>query len=90
MLRHSEAENVELSLTYTDGILHLAIIDDGCGFDVEAVGRDGLGLTTMRERAEAVAGELRIESEPGRTQVTIEVEAEIARRTGTPNDGDGE
>ena len=47
-----------------------AIADDGVGFDVAATlaatGPGGLGLRSMRERAEGVGGALRLTSAPGR------------------------
>ena len=48
-------------------MLSLTVRDAGRGFDPESVPRDGgLGLTSMRERLKLVAGELVIESQPGR------------------------
>jgi signal transduction histidine kinase len=44
------------------GMLSLCIEDDGCGFDLESVPSDRLGLGIMRERAEAIRAKLRIES----------------------------
>jgi signal transduction histidine kinase len=52
---------VELRL---DGDLLFEVSDDGCGF-VVADGREGSGITGMRDRLAAVGGELRIESGPG-------------------------
>ena len=71
--RHGRAENIDLELELTDGRLTLAIIDDGGGFDAEGDYTHGIGLSTMRERARAVGGDLRIDSLPGRTGVTISV-----------------
>jgi signal transduction histidine kinase len=57
----------------------LSLIDDGVGFttSVEATGEHaiqmgGLGLLTMRERATAIGGTIRVESSPG-GGTTIEV-----------------
>ncbi len=52
---------VELRL---DGDLLFEISDDGCGF-VAVAGREGSGITGMRDRLAAVGGTLRIESGPG-------------------------
>jgi signal transduction histidine kinase len=42
------------------------IADDGAGFDPDAVGSGGLGLTGMRERAVLAGGSVTITSESGR------------------------
>ena len=52
--------------------------DDGEGFDIEAVGRAtpswGVGLRSIRERAEMLGGTLRVDSEPSKgTRVEIRV-----------------
>jgi len=63
-LRHARASQVELSLlALDDHRLHLQIRDDGEGFDPD--GPRGLGLIVMRERAQSVGGQLRIESAHG-------------------------
>lgn len=51
--------------------LTLRIADDGVGFDPNTV-VEGLGLHSMRDRVQALGGELRIQSAPGRgTTVTV-------------------
>lgn len=77
--KHSGAANVKIAIRYGDGVA-LTVEDDGRGF-TEAPStrnskRGGFGLTTMRERAEAYGGRLRIES-PGRgTRVVLEMPKE--------------
>ena len=75
-LRHAHAHRVTLSLAARDSRVRLRVRDDGCGFDPdEAAARSRrLGLTSMRERAEAMGGSLSVESEPGQgTTITVEV-----------------
>ena len=76
-------DSVKISIRYGDG-LRLTVEDDGRGFaeGAEAAGgariarRGGFGLTTMRERAEALGGSLRLEF-PGRgTRIVVEVPAQ--------------
>ncbi len=67
--RHAAARRVTIQLAAEDGALHLVVADDGKGFDArmtpDPASGSGLGLVGMRERAEAIGGELRIESRPG-------------------------
>jgi signal transduction histidine kinase len=49
-----------------DTVLVLAISDHGPGFDVLNYNRDGLGLSGMRSRVEALGGSLAIDSGPDR------------------------
>jgi signal transduction histidine kinase len=68
----------------TLGATHLEAVieDDGAGFDPEALGHAELprfGLSTMRERAEAIGGSLTIDSAPGRgTRVIVRIPVELA------------
>jgi signal transduction histidine kinase len=47
-----------------DGDLVLTVSDDGLGFDAAAIA-GGLGLASIRERAEALGGKVGISSTPG-------------------------
>jgi signal transduction histidine kinase len=49
----------------TPGALLLEVTDDGRGFDPERVPGGGLGLGSMRERAESIGASLRLDSRPG-------------------------
>jgi signal transduction histidine kinase len=74
-LRHADAKTIWLSLHVEPGQLRLKVADDGCGFDPEDafVSMGGhFGLIGMRERAERVGGELRLDSQAGKgTQVEV-------------------
>ncbi|HEX9861111.1 MAG TPA: ATP-binding protein, partial [Nitrospirota bacterium] len=52
-----------------DGLLRLVILDDGTGFDPEAVSKtgknSGFGLFSIRERLRPVNGRCDIRSRPG-------------------------
>jgi signal transduction histidine kinase len=75
-LQHADAAKIALTLDGDATRLRLTVTDDGSGFDLaETVKRSRrLGLSSMRERAEALGGTLRIESEPGAgTTVRLEV-----------------
>ena len=74
---HAKAKEAEVIITFSPTTLSLKVIDDGQGFDLEAVQQNGhghFGLLSMRERAESLGGKLSIESRPGqRTQVELKV-----------------
>ncbi len=59
--RHASARRVSVDVVGRDGRVEVTICDDGCGFDPRGV-REGLGLIGMRERVNAMLGELGIES----------------------------
>lgn len=62
---------VTIELTYEAERLALAVRDEGCGFDTDAV-RDGYGLAGLSARAAEAGGTVRIRSTPGEgTTVTV-------------------
>ena len=66
--KHAEATHAEVSLRADNGILDLTITDDGQGFDPDSVTQDErphFGLSTLRERAEAIGAQLTLDSCPG-------------------------
>ena len=76
--KHAQAHQVRLTLESSADRACLQITDDGVGFDTQAHHRRGArrewGFITMRERAEAVRGSLRIQSTPGQgTQLSVQV-----------------
>jgi signal transduction histidine kinase len=64
--KHSQALKARIILDWLDdGMIKLSICDDGVGFDAEALedrSQPRFGLSTMRERAEAIGGQLNIKS----------------------------
>ena len=75
-LRHSHARQILLSLVYEDGQAVLTIADNGAGFDPDKTLDAGMGLNTMRDRAQTVGGQLTIDSRPGGTRVSVRVPTE--------------
>ena len=64
---HAQAETVCIRAKFEDEWLHLAIKDDGLGFDPENVGATEsgqMGLVGMRERAQSIGGRIEVESVP--------------------------
>ena len=74
-VRHARAESVAVDVDATDGTVTITVRDDGVGFDpaARAIRERRLGLTSMRERAEALGGTLTIETAP-RSGTTVRVE----------------
>jgi signal transduction histidine kinase len=69
-LKYAQADHIEVHLKETPTAIHVAIVDDGKGFDVDAVmhgygQRGSLGMVNMQERAELIGGKLDVRSVPG-------------------------
>ncbi len=74
--KHSGARSVTIVLEGGRPKLRIDIADDGIGFDAATLERPGLGLLTMRERAELAGGRLEFESHPGGgTRIRVELRA---------------
>jgi len=79
-IKHSGSRRFEVSLSRTSNNIILTVHDSGRGFDaVEAMKGRGLGLTSMKERVNLVAGELTIESKPQKG-TTIHVRVPLTPR----------
>lgn len=78
--RHGAAERVQVLIERTARSVTLSVRDDGRGFLPHRIGPpdlSGHGLPGMRERANALGGELTIESSPGKGTL-VAVTAPIA------------
>jgi NarL family two-component system sensor histidine kinase LiaS len=71
--RHSGATAVEISLIATDGATTLTIQDNGHGFAPNAAEGSGIGLSSMRERMQALGGTLEVVSGAYGTRVVARV-----------------
>ena len=77
--QHAQARHVRVGLMRTGSLVQLAIRDDGIGFDASGLQTQGLatggfGLLTMRERASAVGGSLRLTSTSAKgTEIRLRV-----------------
>ncbi len=77
IVKHAQATNVQIQLTFNDPILKLVISDNGSGFETEKYLRQkattpAWGLLGMQERVALVGGELQIHSQVGKG-TTIDV-----------------
>ncbi len=71
VIKHSGAKHVSVYFAYDEQEITLRISDDGCGFRVprrwvELVRQGHYGLAGSFERAEAIGGNLKVESQPGK------------------------
>lgn len=75
IVRHARARQVRIRLQNRERNLRLEVVDDGVGIPAEPSGAPGIGLNSMRERAEALGGTCVIESptEGRGTRIVVEV-----------------
>lgn len=77
-VKHSGAGSARVTLESANGRIHLAVSDDGCGFDTESDAmKRGLGFTSMRERVRFVGGQMHVHARPIEGTV-IEVSVPLA------------
>ena len=86
MVRHARATTASVRLTQDRSVIGIMIEDNGRGFDMSDAqngkrGAHGLGLISMKERAQLFGGSLYVTSAPGRG-TRIHVEVPIAREDG--------
>ena len=79
IVKHSNANQVEIKLSQREKNIQLEVKDDGQGFNLdsvrhEAVSLQQLGLIGIEERAELIGGDAQFMSEPGvGTQILVRV-----------------
>ncbi len=84
--KHAKASRVEISLRVRDGQLVTSVVDDGQGIAATTrptFGVPQFGMSTMRERAEALGGTINIKSEPDQgTTVVVRLPAGMSNNGG--------
>lgn len=63
VVKHSAASAADIDMSTVDGHLVVLVHDNGIGLAAQPSG--GHGLTNLRDRVEALGGELRVNGEPG-------------------------
>ena len=82
VLKHANARQVTVDLSFGAGQMRLSIADDGQGFDPEALrSQSGMGLRSIAERVERIGGRLDLSTIPGQG-TTVSVEAQIGSTGG--------
>jgi hypothetical protein len=72
VLKHAEASALTIYLDYGTGEIQLRIVDDGKGFPVNLPEGEGLGMTSMRQRADMLKGTLTVKNlETGGTEIRL-------------------
>ena len=77
--KHSQAGKVSLTIRRNDGFIWFSIEDDGKGFDAmnavtEGLEEKGLGLATMRGRAQMLGGTLTVRAREGKgTRISLSI-----------------
>jgi signal transduction histidine kinase len=80
--RHADAHQARIRLAFGDSVASVRVIDDGCGFDAEAilslaVPSRSVGLLGMQERVRLLNGHFTVDSQPGKgTVISIEIPIE--------------
>lgn len=73
VIKHARATELSLAASFKDGLLTIAIHDNGCGMNSQTI-TPGYGLANMKRRTELVGGTCRVESQPGQgTTVTLQL-----------------
>ncbi|MGI6128484.1 MAG: sensor histidine kinase [bacterium] len=70
IIKHAHATQIKVRIEFAPNLLAVQVIDNGCGFNLSPEGTWGvngqhLGLIGMRERAELIGANLKIDSKPG-------------------------
>lgn len=82
VVRHSDAQQVEILLAWSEKQIHLTIHDNGKGFNAARITGKGVGLASMRERLEGLSGTLVVSSSSSGT--TIEASVPLAISAAEP------
>jgi PAS domain S-box-containing protein len=82
--RHSGAKTVKILFKKLTRTVEVEVVDDGCGFDAEAVAVSShrLGIQSMRERAAIIGGTISFISQRKGTAILVQVP--LANRTSSP------
>lgn len=72
VLKHSQASRIEIAFHADAASLRMVVTDNGVGFDVAAAAHStGIGLRSLRQRAQRLAGKLTLVSRSGQTVLSL-------------------
>ena len=70
--KHAGARTVRVTVSATDNVASITVLDDGHGFDPDRAAA-GFGLSGLRDRLALIGGSLAIDGTPGATTLTARV-----------------
>jgi len=73
-LKHANATNVYIQLSRNENTISLTVEDDGKGFDVDKIQKNGIGLSNIQHRVDYLNGKMDIKSDDKGTSTHIEFE----------------
>lgn len=82
IVKHAEASECLIAIKQHDGIIDILIKDDGKGFDIER--KQGLGITTIKERCNMLQGVLDIQSDTNGSRLHITFPYEVSMESRLP------
>ncbi|MCK8492326.1 MULTISPECIES: sensor histidine kinase [Spirosoma] len=82
-IRHARAKHIVIQLQCLSDIVRLSVLDDGIGFDFDAVTESkqgGLGLRNIESRLSVVDGHATFDVAPGRgSQIHVQIRLQVAQ-----------
>ena len=73
-IKHAKATKSSIQLTRNGNLISLTVEDNGKGFDVNAVKKNGIGLSNVNHRVEYLNGKMDVKSDKKGTSTHIEFE----------------
>ena len=88
LVRHADAQSVQINVGFFSERCMIDIQDDGKGFDPEQPRTAGHGLTNIRNRIEAMGGTMQLQTSASGTRLLFSLPLPLARRVNSLSDVD--
>ncbi|WP_272973980.1 sensor histidine kinase, partial [Croceibacter atlanticus] len=74
IIKHANASEASITLTQHDDDLNIIVEDNGKGFNLSAIDKQGLGLSSIEKRVNFLHGDINIDSTVGKgTTIIIDI-----------------
>lgn len=73
-VKHSNATEINIQLSYRNKTMQITVEDNGKGFDINAIDKKGIGLKNIQSRVDYLSASLDIISNKQGTSTTIEID----------------